>query len=93
MNLLRLGMEKLREECQQSGSRHFEALFTHMNNPVPYGVLAGKMGAKETDIRNWLHHAKRKLRIHLEMIIQEYCSSPEEFEEENAYLKSFFRVS
>jgi RNA polymerase sigma factor (sigma-70 family) len=91
VNLLRLGMDRLREECEGSGSRHFETLFLHMNDPGPYGELAEKMKAKESDIRNWIHHAKRKLRIYLEGIIQQYCSSPEEYAEENACLKRFFK--
>jgi RNA polymerase sigma factor (sigma-70 family) len=91
INLLRLGMDKLRDECERSGSRYFETLYTHMNHPQSYENLSNQLNAKESDIRNWIHHAKRKLRIYLDMIIQQYCSSPEEFAEENIYLKQFFQ--
>jgi RNA polymerase sigma-70 factor (ECF subfamily) len=88
-NLVRMALDRLREECERTGSPHFAALFAHMNEDLTYAQLADRLGVKESDVRNYLHHGKSKLRGHLEEVIRGCASSGEEFDLERAYLLGF----
>lgn len=88
-NLMRLAMDRLREESEQRGNRNFEALLEYVNEEQSYEELARRLRAKVSDVRNWLHQARKKLKLLLAELIYEYASSPEEYDAECAYLKRF----
>lgn len=84
-NLVRLAMNRLREEQL----RYFEALFAHANDGLGYDDIARKLKVTVTDVKNFLHQARLRLRRFVLQEIQAYSSSRRECEAELAYLKKF----
>lgn len=85
-NLVRLAMSRLRELSGKEGTRHFDALFAHVNDGLPYSEIAAKLGVTVTDVKNYVHQARLRLRRLMLQEIQSYSSSRAEYEEEVAYL-------
>jgi RNA polymerase sigma factor (sigma-70 family) len=85
-NLLRLAMDRLRQECEKESTPYFSVLLTYTNENLTYAQVGERLGLKESDVRNYLHKGRGKLRAHLEATIREYSSSEGEFQEDCAYL-------
>ena len=49
---------------------------------LPYREIAGKLGRKEHDVKNFIFQGKKLLKEAIRQFIREYCSSPDEFREE-----------
>lgn len=85
-NLVRLAMNQLRGMSLKEGTRHFEALFAHVSDGLSYSDIAAKMGVTVTDVKNYVHQARLRLRRLVLQEIQSYSASRAEYEEEVAYL-------
>jgi len=88
-NLVRLAMNRVREECLRDGTRHFEALFAHVNDGLEYAGIAEKLDVSVTDVKNYVHQARVRLRRYVLQEIRGYSSSGTECEAEVAYLMKF----
>jgi RNA polymerase sigma-70 factor (ECF subfamily) len=88
-NLVRIGMSRLREECEREGSPYFTALFLHTNDRLDYPGIAQRLGASDANVKNYLHQARLKLKRHVLREVKAYSSSPTEYESEIAYLMKF----
>lgn len=84
-NLVRIAMRRLWEE----GGRPYEALERYSAEAPSYEALAEKLGASVTDVKNWLHQARLKLKRYVRQEIDRYAGSREEYERELAYLSRF----
>jgi RNA polymerase sigma-70 factor (ECF subfamily) len=83
-NLLQLALVRLRRECRARGTRHFEALRLTQYDGKSYREAAGLLGCKETDITNWVHAGKRRLKEMVGEFIREYAGSDDEWRAELA---------
>jgi len=88
-NLVRIGMNRLREECERDGTPHFRALLMHASEQRPYAEIAAALGVALSDVQNYLHRARAQLKRHVLKEIQEYSSSRDEYDAEAAYLMRF----
>jgi len=88
-NLVRLAMNRLREEGRPGQPPYFEALFAHANDGLGYDDLAKKLRVTVTDIKNYLHQARLRLRRFVLQEIQDYSTSRTEYQAEMAYLMKF----
>lgn len=88
-NLVRLGMARVREECRKDGTRYFEALFAHVNDGLDYEGISRKLQVSGSDVKNWIHQARLRLRRHILQEIQDYSTSRTDWEAEVAYLRKF----
>jgi RNA polymerase sigma factor (sigma-70 family) len=85
-NLVRLAMARLRDLSLKEGTSHFDALFAHVNDGLAYADIAQKLGVTVTDVKNYVHQARLRLRRLVLQEIQSYSASRAEYEEEVAYL-------
>lgn len=88
-NLVRLAMNKLRLQSMKEQTAYFDALFAHVNDGLGYADVAKKLGVTVTDVKNYVHQARLKLRRFVLQEIQVYSSSRTEYEAEVAYLMKF----
>jgi RNA polymerase sigma-70 factor (ECF subfamily) len=84
-NLVRLAMNRLREDH----ARYFDALFSHANHGLGYEEIGRRLGISVTDVKNYLHQARLRLRRFILQEIQAYSHSRGECEAELAYLRKF----
>jgi RNA polymerase sigma-70 factor (ECF subfamily) len=82
-NLLRLALERVREEAP----RQYEALALAKLQGLSYAEAAARLGAKESDVTNWIHQGKERLKLHLRELVRAYASSEGEYDEEMALVK------
>ncbi len=85
-NLVNLALERLMAEGAEGGPRAYEAFMLHKYRGVPYKDVAEKLGVPLSDVRNWIHAAKTKLKKFLVEEIQRYCSTKGEMDDEVARL-------
>lgn len=88
-NLVRVGLDHLREECEGNRTPDFRALFHVTNDGLGYEQVADRLGAKVTDIKNWVFRARSRLKELVKKEIREYSSSRAEYDSEVAYLLKF----
>lgn len=65
-----------------TGALNARCFLMHKLQGKSYGEIARELNLKETDVTNYIHAARRKLRTFIEEMIRAYCSSREEFEAE-----------
>jgi RNA polymerase sigma-70 factor (ECF subfamily) len=90
LNLLRLAMERLKEECTGKRAPYYEALCLLTREGLSYADIARRLGKTETEVTNYIHRAKTMVRKHFADCIRDYASSEEEFRAEQQYLSGFF---
>lgn len=90
-NLVRLGMGRLHGECLKDGTRYFDALFSHVNDGLDYEGISRKLRVSGTDVKNYLHQARIRLRRYILQEIQEYSTSRTEWEAEVATLMKYLQ--
>ena len=88
-NLVRIGMNRLREECEKDGTPHFQALFLATNDGLGYDEVGARLALSLTDVKNVIHQARVRLKRFVLREVQEYASSRAEYESEIAYLMTF----
>jgi len=88
-NLVRLGMDRLRQDCERDGTPYYRALLHHVDDELDYEAVAARLSVSVGDVKNYLRQARIKLRS---LVLQEVCaccSTTAEYEEEAAYLMKF----
>ncbi len=85
-NLVRLGMNRLRDECDQKKSPHYRALALYSSDGLGYAEIAERIEATVTDVKNHLHAGRKRLRELLLQEVESYSSTPEEYRSEVEYL-------
>lgn len=90
-HLVTVALQRLKEEEAAKGPRYFEALVFCKIQGRPYAEVAEKLGASLSDVKNWVHHGKKKLQAHLTEIVRSYCSSHAEWKEELHAITNHFR--
>ena len=64
------------------GISYHDALIQRYIENKSYREISVSLGCKESDVVNYIHHGKARLKEHLSELAQEYASSPEEYSEE-----------
>ena len=79
--VLRSAVEKLKEQFAKEGkSAYFEVLRRYdiePDNPT-YGSIAAALNLSESDVRNYLHQARARLRAIVRELVQEYADDLQE---------------
>lgn len=86
-NLVRLGLDRLREECEQENRPYFQALFLFANEGLGYPEVAEKLSVKLSDVKNYVFQARVRLKRFILREVNEYSSSRSEYESEIAYIE------
>ncbi len=90
-NLVQVGMLRLDEDCAKRKTPYFEALKLYSGGGKSYDEIAEKLGATRTDIKNYIHQGRGKLKKFLLEEIESYSSSPAEYKEEVEYLLNYLK--
>lgn len=85
-NLIRIGMNRLREQSTREGTGYFDALFAVVNDGAAYAEIAERLGVTITDVKNYVHQARLKLRRFILQEIHSYSPSREAAQAEIDYL-------
>lgn len=85
-NLVRLAMGRLRDQSRCEGTKHFDALYHHVNDGLGYADIARKLGIEVTDVKNCVYQARLRLRRFVLQEIQDYSATRAEYDAEVAYL-------
>jgi len=85
-NLIRIGMNRLREQSAKEGTSYFDALFAVVNDGAAYAEIAERLGVSVTDVKNYVHQARLKLRRYLLQEIHSYSPSRDAAQAEIDYL-------
>lgn len=85
-NLIRIGMNRLREQSLKDGTSYFDALFAVVNDGAAYAVIAEKLGVGVNDVKNYVHQARLKLRRYLLQEIHSYSPTRDAAQAEIDYL-------
>lgn len=88
-NLVRLAMHQLWKECEEQQTPYFRALSRYANGAVPYEALAQDLGTSVTNVKNYLHQARAKMRRYVQKEVEAYAASRDEYETELVYLSKF----
>ncbi|MBI2933920.1 MAG: sigma-70 family RNA polymerase sigma factor [Planctomycetes bacterium] len=84
-HVMKVALERLRF----GNPAYAEAIELHYFQDVAYKDIAARLGRQEYDVKNFIFQGKKRLRDHLEQVIREYSSSPEEVAEELDELSGF----
>lgn len=90
-NLIRIAMDQLKAECAGGGPPYHRALVLYTGGTTGYPEIAKELGVSTTDVKNYLHQARLRLKRHVLNEIQAYSSSDGEYRSEVAYLTSFLK--
>ena len=88
-HLVLLGMQALKKECETEDLPFFRALYLQVEHEQTYDQIAQELGVKESDVRNYLHQARVRLKKYVLAEVRTYSSSRAEYEEEISYLMNF----
>ena len=78
--------EKYGEEGRPNYHRVFQIYYLNPKEKASYGDVAKKLGIKETDVTNYLNHARSRFGAILEEIVRETVSEEALVHEEMAHL-------
>lgn len=82
-NLIAMGMKELARRDKKKHDALEMAVFRRMK----YSEISAALSGTETDVTNWIHHAKRQLKEIVRECIRAYCSSEDELASEIKGLK------
>jgi RNA polymerase sigma-70 factor (ECF subfamily) len=85
-NLIRIGMNRLREQSAKERTSYFDALFAVVNDGAAYAEIAERMGVSIHDVKNYVHQARLRLRRYLLQEIHSYSPSRDAAQAEIEYL-------
>ncbi len=88
-NLVQVGMVRLKKECAKKKTLYFEALELYSSKGMSYDEIAEKLDGSRSDIKNYIHQGRGRLKKLLLEEVQSYSSSPKEYEEEVRYLLQY----
>jgi len=92
-NLVGLALERLMMETRPDGPRYYEALVLSQFQGQSYEEVARILGAQVSDIRNWIHYGKKKLKGHLIEHVRSYASSETGLSEELEFVNRFLKFT
>ena len=87
--LIDRALERLKSDSTRLRTAYHDALVLHYFEGWTYGRIAERLRCKETDVSNYLHLGKKRLRQHLEDLAEEYSSTPAEHREESELLARY----
>ncbi len=90
-NLVRLAMERLKVECEKSGTPYYRALMMYTDQGRAYADISQELQVSIQDVKNYLHQARIRLKKQVANEIQEYSNSSAEFEAEAEYLAKYLK--
>jgi RNA polymerase sigma-70 factor (ECF subfamily) len=79
--VLRTAVDKLKAQFEKEGkTAYFEVLRRYDIEPdhPTYGSIAAALGLSESDVRNYLHQARARLREMVRSVVQEYADDLQE---------------
>jgi RNA polymerase sigma-70 factor (ECF subfamily) len=92
-NLVTLALERLMGETRADGPRYYEALVLSQFRGLTYEEIARTLGTGVSDVRNWIHYGKKKLKSHLIDHVRSYSSTDSGFSEELEFVRRFLRFA
>jgi len=92
-NLVRLALDRLMMETHGDGPRYYEALVLSQFQGLSYDEVARTLGARVSDIKNWIHYGKKKLKAHVVDHVRSYSSGEEGFSEELEFVNHFLKFT
>jgi RNA polymerase sigma-70 factor (ECF subfamily) len=92
-NLVRLALDRLLKESRPDGPRYYEALVLNQFQGLSYEDVARALGARVSDIKNWIHYGKKKLKSHLIDHVSSYASGETGVREELDVVGRFLNVT
>jgi RNA polymerase sigma-70 factor, ECF subfamily len=92
-NLVGLALERLMVETRGGGPRYYEALVLNQFQGLSYADVARSLGVQASDVRNWIHYGKKKLKGYLIDHVRAYASSESGLSEELAFVNRFLKGS
>lgn len=90
-NLLRLALQRLMEESSRAGPRYYEALVMTKLQGLPQAAVAERLGVCVSDVNNWVHHAKRKIKEYIHDAVRTYSSTDSEYRDEIALVNKYLK--
>ncbi len=81
-DLIERALERLKKSSSRLGVSYHEALIQRYIENKSYREISTALGCKESDVVNYIHHGKARLKTTLSELAKEYTSSPEEYAEE-----------
>ena len=90
-NLVGLALERLMVETRGGGPRYYEALVLNQFQGLSYDDVARSLGVQVSDVRNWIHYGKKKLKGFLIDHVRAYSSSDAGLSEELAFVNRFLK--
>ena len=90
-NLVGLSLERLMIETRGGGPRYYEALVLNQFQGLSYEDVARSLGVQVSDVRNWIHYGKKKLKGYVIEHVQAYSSGEAGFTEELAFVTRFLK--
>jgi DNA-directed RNA polymerase specialized sigma24 family protein len=90
-NLVKVALEKLKEECLSKATPYFELLKMHVIDELSHDQIAERSGKTNKNVRDLLHIARQKLKRYIIEEIALYASSDQEFKDEVGYLSRLLR--
>jgi RNA polymerase sigma-70 factor (ECF subfamily) len=92
-NLVRLALDRLQAEARPDGPRYYEALMLNQIQGLSYGDVARALGARVSDIKNWIHYGKKKLKSHLLDHVKSYASGESGLRDELDLVSRFITLT
>jgi RNA polymerase sigma-70 factor (ECF subfamily) len=92
-NLVRLALDRLLIEARPDGPRYYEALVLSQFQGLSYDEVARALGARVSDIKNWIHYGKKKLKGHLIDHVRSYASGDAGLSEELEFVNRFLKFT
>jgi RNA polymerase sigma-70 factor (ECF subfamily) len=92
-NLVRLALDRLMMETRSDGPRYYEAIVLNQFQGLSYEEVARALGARVSDIKNWIHYGKKKLKGHLIDHVRSYASGGAGLHEELEFVGHFLNLA
>ena len=90
-NLVGLALERLMVETRAGGPRYYEALVLNQFQGLSYEPVARSLGVQVSDVRNWIHYGKKKLKGYVIDHVQAYSSGDPGLAQEVAFVHRFLK--
>lgn len=88
-NIVERALESLKSESGRLGTPYFDAIRGFYFDGASYQELAGKLGVDEVQVGNYLSRGRKRLAEYIRALIQDYCRTSEELEDELRLLQEF----
>lgn len=86
LNLLKVALERLRQESEKRGTPYAEAMRLVAEDGCDYRAAAARLRKSEGDVRNYIHRGRELLAGYVREAIAGYALDATDYEREVAYL-------